>query len=100
MDAIVINLHDIAERTPDQRVQAFFERYNYATVEAHLWEIFRVCGLNVPVPEYGPKLRETVALFDELISLVWAVEKLREQQEPSKCVICGRGDKGERVTGR
>lgn len=90
---MIVDLNDFSVRTPEQMVRIFYSLFNYDTVRTELWELFRMLAVN---DEKGIKALEdwegrTALLFDHLINLVDAVEKLRMGATVAeRCVVCGR----------
>ena len=91
--AIVVDLNDFSVRTPEQMIRVFYSLYNHDSVKADLWEIFRAVAVN---DEKGIHALEdwetrTALLFDHIVNLVDAVEKLRQGvTDAEHCVICGQ----------
>lgn len=90
---LVIDLKDFSVRTPEQMIRVFYSLYDADTVRAALWEVFRNIALN---DEKGINALEnwetkTALLFDHLINLTDAVEKLRQGvTDAERCVVCGQ----------
>lgn len=89
----IIDLNDFAVRTPEQMIRVFYSLYSAEAVRAELWEVFRNLAINDEKGIRGPEAREakTALLFDHLINLTEAVEKLRQGITDAKqCVVCGQ----------
>jgi hypothetical protein len=90
MDAIIVDLKDFAVRTPEQVVRVFYQLYNRETVKTALWNLF----VSISVGQNNDPDRfdeaKSALLFDQLIALVEAVEKLRSgESDAQHCVVCG-----------
>ncbi|MDN3548918.1 hypothetical protein [Mucilaginibacter aquaedulcis] len=80
-------------RTPEQMIRVFYSLFDYAKVKEELWEVFRNLALNDEKGLNGLEEWEarTALLFDHLINLVDAVEKLRQgATDAERCVVCGQ----------
>jgi len=90
---IVVDLNDFSVRTPEQIIRIFYSLYDYGKVKEELWEVFRKVAIN---DERGVGALEdvearTALLFDHLMNLVQAVERLRQGvTDAENCVICGQ----------
>jgi hypothetical protein len=90
---IVVDLNDFAVRTPEQMIRVFYGHFDHARVKEGLWEAFRMLSVNDEKGIHGLEdwEAETALLFDQLINLVFAVEKLRQGvTDAERCVICGQ----------
>lgn len=91
--SIVIDLNNFSLRTPEQMIRVFYSLHSHDSVKAELWEIFRTFATNDEKGVGALEESETRAalLFDHLISLVEAVEMLRQGvTDAERCVICGQ----------
>lgn len=88
----VFNIWDFTVRTPEQVVRVFLELYDQEEVRVQLWEAFRGFAVNDEKGLLALRVeeQELALLFDQLIDLVGAVERLRVDEPSGKCVFCGR----------
>ena len=90
---LVIDLNNFSVRTPEQMIRVFYSLFDYVRVKEELWEVFRLLAVNDEKGISGLEEWEskTALLFDNLINLVDAVEKLRQGvTNAERCVICGQ----------
>jgi hypothetical protein len=90
---LVIDLNDFSIRTPEQMIRVFYSLFDHTKVKEELWEVFRRLAVNDEKGIYALDEWEskTASLFDNLINLVDAVEKLRQGvTDAEHCVICGQ----------
>ena len=90
MAAIIVDLKDFAVRTPEQVVRVFYSLYNRETVKTALWHLFVSMSVSKDKDPASYDEAKSALLFDHLISLVEAVEKLRSGESDARhCVVCG-----------
>jgi hypothetical protein len=87
MSAIVVDLKDFGVRTPQQVIRVFSAIYSAEEVKVELWEIFKKFSVAQEGENNADNLKSAANLFDHLIALVDALEKLR--QNNSLCLSCG-----------
>ncbi|MBL4677316.1 MAG: hypothetical protein JKY70_14090 [Mucilaginibacter sp.] len=92
MDAVVVDLKDFGNRTPEQAIRVFLKMYGGGKARADVFNLFRsMAGHGMLNDKDAVMNAEQIALlFDQLIALAEAVEKLMagEQTDP-RCVVCG-----------
>jgi hypothetical protein len=100
MSALVINLKDVAVRTPEQVIRVFFKLYNAERIKTELWHHFGTWAkaLEKEITTPGDTEAQVALLFDQLIALTEALENLKNGNTSSiSCVVCG--SKRENKTG-
>ena len=92
MNAIVIDFKDRNTRTLNQAVRVFYSLYDQETVRQILTKVFSdyTAMTSNGKPKYDEQAAVFITLFDHLISLVGAIEVLRQTEIKGKCIICNR----------
>jgi hypothetical protein len=102
MPAIVIDLKDFGVREPDQIVRVFYTLYRPESVKLLLWQVFSKYATNDEkgIAALDKEEALVAVLFDHLIDLVEAIEKLRNEPGSGPCPVCGRSkESGEHPAG-
>jgi hypothetical protein len=88
----ILNLWDFSVRSPEQVVRVFLELYDQEKVRLQLWEVFRGFAVNDDKGLLALRVEEldVALLFDQLVDLVGAVQRLKIEIPSGKCVFCGR----------
>ncbi|QXV63734.1 hypothetical protein INP83_11510 [Mucilaginibacter sp. 21P] len=94
MDAIVVDLKDFGDRTPEQAVRVFVSMYGNGKTRDELFGLFRFLAVNKLLDQNDFDInwnaQRISVLFDQLIALAEAVEKLMAREHTDqRCVICG-----------
>lgn len=90
MTAVVIDLKDFFTRTPQQAVRVFLSSYNPETIEAALFDIFKVCAIaGKENNEPGFDVQATADLFDHIIAMTRAIHEFGDG-EMVTCPLCGQ----------
>lgn len=80
-------------RTPEQVIRVFYEMYGAAGVREQLFQVFSLLAVSERngAPALEGRGEQVTRLFDQLVFLVDAIEKLRSgNSDANRCVICGR----------
>jgi hypothetical protein len=89
---VVVDLKDFGVRTPGQVVRIFYEMYGSAGVKEELLQVFALLAVSERkgIPAMEGCEEQVIRLFDQLVFLVEAIEKLRLGMGVGvRCEICG-----------
>jgi len=91
--AVVVQLKDFGLQDPGQVLRVFFRTFDSPAIEFRLWKVFAVIVhvCDDVSSDNRISLDEIAIVFDELIALTKAVEKLIDDP-PKRCPFCKRVD--------